>query len=127
MSGEYFDKFPEIKYNNVLVKDITRRVKFLKESLEDPFTFLPYMVKEGERAEDIAYHYYGDANYAWLVYLANDIIDPYNEWPMDEHTFNQYLMAKYAGTVGDLKGYELVDFIRNTTITDNVLYYYKEV
>ena len=107
MSGEYFDKFPEIKYNNVLVKDITRRVKFLKESLEDPFTFLPYTVKEGERA--------------------NDIIDPYNEWPMDEHTFNQYLMAKYAGTVGDLKGYELVDFIRNTTITDNVLYYYKEV
>ncbi len=127
MAGEYFDKFPEISYNNVLVKDITRRVKFLKESLDNPYAFLPYTVKEGERAEDIAYHYYGDANYAWLVYLANDIIDPYNEWPMDEHTFNEYLISKYEVQSGGKKGYDVIAWTQDETNPDNIAYYYKEV
>ena len=127
MSGEYFDKFPDISYNNVLVKDITKRVNFLKETLQDPYSFLPYTIKEGERAEDIAYHYYGDSNYTWLIYLANNIIDPYNEWPMDEYTFNQYLISKYSDQAGRLNGYDLIDWTRTTTNTDNIVYYYKEV
>ena len=127
MSGEYFDKIPDISYNNVLVKDITKRVNFLKETLQDPYSFLPYTIKEGERAEDIAYHYYGDSNYTWLIYLANNIIDPYNEWPMDEYTFNQYLISKYSDQAGGLNGYDLIDWTRTTTNTDNIVYYYKEV
>jgi hypothetical protein len=127
MAGEYFDKFPDISYNNVLVKDVTKRVKFLKETLQDPYSFLPYTIKEGERAEDIAYHYYGDSNYTWLIYLANNIIDPYNEWPMDEYTFNQYLISKYSGQAGGLNGYDLVDWTKANTNTDNIVYYYKEV
>ena len=34
MAGEYFDKIPEITYNNVLVRDVSRRVAFLKKSIE---------------------------------------------------------------------------------------------
>lgn len=127
MAGEYFDKIPDITYNRVLVKDISRRVAFLKKTIENPYIFLPYTIEEGDRAEDIAYHYYGDPNYSWLVYLANDIIDPYNEWPMDEYTFNQYIIEKYKDQAGGRTGYDVLNWTQDTTRTDNIVYYYKEV
>jgi hypothetical protein len=127
MKGEYFDKLPEITYNNVLVRDITRRVSFLRQTVENPYVFLPYTIKEGERAEDIAFHYYGSANYAWLVYLANNIVDPYNDWPMDEDTFHNYLIDKYQEQSGGKKGWDVIAWTQDQTIEDNVVYYYKEV
>lgn len=128
MSGEYFDKFPEIRYNNVLVRDISRRVNFLRQTIETPYTFLPYTIEEGDRAEDIAYHYYGDPNYAWLVYLSNNIIDPYHDWPMDEQTFHNYLIDKYAEQSAKT-GWDVIDWARDTSdrFGDNIVYYYKEV
>jgi hypothetical protein len=127
MAGEYFNKIPEITYNNVLVRDVSRRVAFLKNSIQNPYVFLPYTVEEGDRAEDVAFHYYGDPNYSWLVYLANDIIDPYNEWPMDEHTFHQYIIEKYKDRAGGRTGYDVLAWSQDTSRTDNIAYFYKEV
>ena len=127
MAGEYFDKLPEIRYNNVLVRDITRRVNFLKQTIENPYVYLPYTIKEGERAEDIAFYYYGNPNYAWLVYLANNIVDPYNEWPLDEETFNRYIIDKYAERSGGRLGWDVVAWSQDETREDNIVYYYKEV
>lgn len=127
MAGEYFDKFPTTSYNNVLVRDITRRVNFLRQTVENPYVFLPYTIKDGERAEDIAYHYYGDPNYVWLVYLSNNIIDPYHEWPMDSETFNQYIIDKYQPLSNGRKGNDVLAWAQDTTREDNIIYYYKEV
>jgi hypothetical protein len=88
--------------------------------------FLPYTVKQNERAEDIAQFYYGSVDYSWLVYMANQIVDPYYEWPMDEETFNNYLIAKYEELSGET-GDDVVDWTKDDTITDNIVYYYKEV
>lgn len=128
MAGEYFRNLPEIRYNNVLVRDVTRRVNFLKQSIENPYVFLPYTIQEGERAEEIAYHYYGDANYAWLVYLANNIVDPYHQWPMDEETFHNYLIDKYAEESGR-KEWDVVAWTQNETdgFEENIIYYYKDI
>lgn len=126
MAGEYFDKLPEITYNGVLVRDITRRVSFLKQAINNPYVLLPYTIKEGERAEDLAYYYYGNPNYAWLIYLANNIVDPYNEWPLDEDTFNYYIMDKYKEQSGR-EGWDVVAWAQDETRDDNIVYYYKEV
>lgn len=123
---KYFENFPVINYNGRLVRDLTRRNSFIKTLTTNPFVFQPYTVKEGERPEDIAYHYYGSTDYTWLVYLANNIIDPYTQWPLSEENFNRYLIDKYAEKSGRT-GYEVVDWLRNETIEENILYYYKEV
>lgn len=125
--AEYFSKLPEISYNNVLVKDITKRVNFLKQTIDNPYVYLPYTIEEGERAEDIAFHYYGDAKYSWLVYLSNNIVDPYNEWPMDEYTFSQYLIDSYKEKTNGKTGHDVIDWSRDTSREDNIVYYYKEV
>jgi hypothetical protein len=65
--------------------------------------------------------------HAWLVYLANNIIDPYNEWPMDEDTFHRYLIDKYQAQSGGRKGWDVVDWTRDSSRDDNIIYYYKEL
>jgi hypothetical protein len=124
--SEYFENFPIINYQGRNVRDITRRNKFLKSVTTNPLLFLPYTIKEGERAEDIAYYYYGSTDYTWLVYLANNIIDPYHQWPLSEEDFHKYLIQKYADQ-SNKTGYEVVDWTQNETIDDNIVYYYKEV
>ena len=124
--SNYFSKFPTITYNKVDVKDITRRSVFLSQNLSNPYVFLPYTIKENEKPEDIAYYYYGSVDYTWLVLLSNNIIDPYYEWPLDENDFNNYLIQKYE-TISGKKGYEVIDWLRNETLSDNIAYYYKDV
>jgi hypothetical protein len=126
MTSQYFEKFPEISYNGVRVRDISRRANFLKQTINNPYVFLPYTIEEGDRAEDVAYYYYGDPNYVWLVYLANNITDPYHQWPFDEETFHNYIIDKYAQQSGKVS-WEVVDWSQNMTIEDNIVYYYKKI
>ena len=126
MATKYFENFPIVEYNGKKVRDITRRNNFVKSISTNPMLFLPYTVKQNERAEDVAQFYYGSVDYVWLVYMANQIIDPYYEWPMDEETFNNYLIAKYGDVSGEV-GDDVVDWTKDDTIDDNIIYYYKEV
>lgn len=124
--SNYFENFPTINYQGRNVRDITRRNKFLKSVTTNPLLFLPYTVKEGERPENIAYNYYGSTDYTWLVYLSNNIVDPYHQWPLSEEDFHKYLIQKYEAQ--SLRtGYEVIDWMQNENIEDNVVYYYKEV
>jgi hypothetical protein len=123
--AKYFDYFPTINYEGQRVKDITRRNGFTQLAASNPALYLPFTVKEGERPEDIANYYYGSTDYTWLVYMSNNIIDPYHQWPMAEADFNNYLIQKYgaeSGRVGD----EVVEWTREDN-GDNIIYYYREV
>jgi hypothetical protein len=124
--AKYFENFPIVDYNGKKVRDITRRNNFLKSVSTNPMLYMPYTVKQNERAEDIAQFYYGSVDYVWLVYMANQIIDPYYEWPMDEETFNKYLIAKYQEASGET-GDDVVDWTKEEGNDENVVYYYKEV
>lgn len=96
--SDYFKLFPTINYDNRFVTDLTRRVRIVEQLSTDPYAILPYIVKEGERPEDVAYYYYGDQNKVWIVYLANNIVDPYIQWPLDDQNLYYTLLKKYAIT-----------------------------
>ena len=55
MAKEFFSDFPIIKYNNEPVRDISVRLDILENVKSDPYAFLPYTIKDGERAEEVAY------------------------------------------------------------------------
>jgi hypothetical protein len=123
---KYFEKFPIIEYEGRRVRDISRRSNFVRAVSNNPYVYYPYTVSEGERAEDIANFYYGSVDYVWLVYMANNIIDPYHEWPMDPQTFNDYLVEKYTEESGEV-GEDVIDWTRNPNIDENILFYVKKV
>ena len=122
----YFNSFPLTKFNNIDIIDITRKLELDKAFEKDALAYMNYTVEEGEKPEDVAYYYYDDPSYAWLVLLSNNIVDPYHEWPMDEYTFNNYLIEKYSEQSG-LTGQDVVDWVRDQDNDENILYYYKEV
>jgi phage terminase large subunit GpA-like protein len=124
--SNYFDQMPIINYDGYQVRDLTRRNRLLPVSISNPYLFLPYTVSEEDRPEDIAYYYYGSTDYTWLVLLANNIIDPYHQWPLKEDDFNKYLIKKYQQQSG-VSGYAVVDWTKNETIDDNIIYYSKAV
>jgi hypothetical protein len=122
----YFENFPIINYGGRRIRDISRRDRFVERLQSDPYVSLPYTIKDGDKPEDIAYYYYGSTDYTWLVLLANNIVDPYHDWPLSEDNFEKYLINKYAG-LSNRKGYDVIDWLRDPNINDNIYYYYKEV
>jgi hypothetical protein len=128
MAKEFFSDFPIIKYNNEPVRDISVRLDILENVKADPYAFLPYTIKDGERAEEVAYLYYGDPRYVWVVYLSNDIIDPYFEWPLSNYEFEQTLAKTYAkralaASPSNVGWQQVVNWSQSTSTTSNIVYY----
>lgn len=96
LSSTLFSKFPAVSYNGSIITNITVRLKFDEMVENNLMAFYPYTVQEGERADVVAYNYYGDANYAWLIYLANNIYDPLEDWHKTEDQFKRYLTSTYG-------------------------------
>ena len=122
----YFTKFPLMVYdvkgnqNYKLLPDILKRVKVRSGLASSRFVFDKYNVKEGERPEDIAFKYYGDSQYHWVVMMVNNITDRYYGWPMTSADFADFLTDKYgAGSEDSIHHYELAQTSGAITSIDN--------
>ena len=84
----YFSRFPLFVYdvkndgNYKLLPDILRRVKARSQVISGRFLFDSYDVKNGERPEDVAFKFYGDAELHWVVLLTNNVTDRFYQWLM---------------------------------------------
>ena len=110
----FFSKFPmmayDIKGNKSfkLVPDILRRVKLRSGIRSGVMLFDNYDVKDGERPEDIAFKWFGDPQYHWVILMTNNITDRFYEWPMTQPQFQEYLTDKYgAGNEDSVHHYEI--------------------
>jgi len=118
----YFSKFPlfvyDVKNNNnyKLLPDILRRVKLRATIKSGGMLFDKYDVKEGEKPEDVAYKWFGDAELHWVILMTNNITDRYYEWPMNQAQFAEFLTDKYgAGNEDAIHHYEVTQDSGRTT------------
>ena len=109
----YFDKFPLMAYdvkgdkNYKLLPDILRRVKLRSGLRSGAFMFDNYDVKDGEKPEDIAFKWFGDAEYHWVILMTNNVTDRYYQWPLSAPQFAEHLTDKYgAGNEDAVHHYE---------------------
>lgn len=102
----YFRQFPKIDYDvrgdniNVMMTNLTRRVRFRDFVKLNNVSYDFYDVKDSETPEYIANEFYGDPELHWVVLMANDIVDYYTEWPMSVATFEAYVKEKYTDPNG---------------------------
>lgn len=118
----YFSAFPTTDFNGTTLLDITRKVNLSGLVKNSALAYMNYTVEEGEKPEDVAFYYYDDVQYAWLVLLANNIIDPYSSWPKEEKDLDEYIKVHYAdqaGTTGDA----VLEWTKNATIGANIVHY----
>jgi hypothetical protein len=93
-------QYSTINYSdNTAITDITTRIVFKTAVKNTAAVYYPYTIREGERPDLIAEDYYGDSHYAWVIYLSNDIVDPYYQWPLRNEEFKLFIQSKYGSVV----------------------------
>ena len=94
--ADYFQKLPIIPFGGTFARNLMTRVSF-NENLTDGKVFYPYTIKEEHaRADVISDLYYDDPEYDWLIYLSNNVTDPYFDLGQTQQNFDKYIAAKYG-------------------------------
>ena len=99
-----FKALPNLYYNVqsspvdvklLAVKNIFRRAEILKEFKTSVTIFDEFLVNNGEKPEVIANRIYQNPFYAWTLFIANDIINYYEQWPRSSRQLAEYVESKY--------------------------------
>lgn len=93
---ELFDHYDRVLYSGKTLTNILRRAKPIKNILDRIDVYFDYEIKEGERADTLAHDYYGSSTYTWLIYITNNIYDPYYQWPMTDNQLFEFIEKKYG-------------------------------
>ena len=122
----YFSQFPLMAYDikgdktYKLLPDIIRRVKLRANIRNGMFMFDNYDVKEGETPEQVAFKWFGDTEFHWVILMTNNITDRYYEWPLTQPQFQAHLEDKYGiGSIDSVHHYEISQTSGPTTSRDN--------
>ena len=100
--------------NYKLLPDILRRVKQRNAIKQGQFVFDNYDVRDGEKPEDIAYKWFGDAQLHWVILMTNNVTDRFHQWPMSQPQFQEFLEDKYDNPDG-IHHYEITKSSGNTS------------
>ena len=102
--AKFFDKFPITSYdisnkqrsNYQFITNILFRVHVVREVINNVSAYYEYLVKDDDTPEILAEKVYGDPEAHWIILLANDIVDPQYDWPLNYDDFNNYIIGKYG-------------------------------
>ena len=106
-SKSYFRQLPNLSYPSLandrssvydyqVVKNFFKRGVLRDDIFNEVTAFTKYSVVGDERADQIAYDFYGDSGLDWVILTTNNIIHVRDEWPMSQQDFLTYLNEKYT-------------------------------
>ena len=84
----------------ILAKNIWKRGEILNEFKTSISLFDEYIVKNGERPEDISTQLYKNPFYNWTILIINDITDYYSQWPRSVTQLQEFVDNKYSQPMG---------------------------
>ena len=105
----YFSHFDRINYDikgiaGLLqvtpITNILQRTRMKTFFINHQTYFSKYLVKDGETPEILANEFYGNANFHWIVLFAQQITNPYYDWPLTYFDLIKYTTKKYENDGG---------------------------
>ena len=94
---EYVSRLPDARISDYIpVKNLFMRGKLREDIFQNASVFTKYKIKGDDRPDNVAFEVFGDANLDWLVLTCNNILNVYDEWPMTQINFENYLLEKYG-------------------------------
>lgn len=128
----YFDKTPSVVYGGRVAKNIVSKAQLSEETKGNKFNFYPYTM-QAERSDNLSNKYYESPGYSWLIWLTNDIIDPYYQMPLTDEELREHIKVKYGSleiAQRKIKCWRSNWYNDNTRLTptqfDNLLYSHKK-
>lgn len=126
----YFDRIPKLQYDinrtpiNSKYQNVTNiffRVRVIQEVLNNINSYIIAELEDGDTPEIIAEKVYKDPGAAWMILIANQIVDPQWEWPLNADAFQKYIADKY-GSIENAQitphHYEMI--VERTLTPDNI-------
>jgi len=83
-TDEYELKFDNTQPVIVKVKNLFEQFKIINNFKNDISTFNNYDIVDGERVETVSYKFYDTVDYWWIIYIFNEIKNPFFDWPLTE-------------------------------------------
>lgn len=119
---DYVSRLPNSKLisDYVKTKNLFKRVKLSDEIFGNLTYFNKYTIKNQERPDSVAFNVYEDSNLDWLVMLSNNIVNLQTEWPLDQVSYNNYLLNKY-GSYQNMYGVHHYETIEVLDTNKNVI------
>ena len=99
-----FKSLPDVYYNVqtspvdvklLSAKNLWRRSEIVSEFKNSITIFDEMIVNNGEKPEVIANRIYKNPFLAWTIFVANDIVNYYEQWPRSTRQLSEYVEAKY--------------------------------
>lgn len=105
--AQYFDYVPNFEYvsrltdakkinDYVEVKNLFKRGIIRPDIFGNLAYFSKYKIIGDERPDEVANKIYNNSDLDWLVLLSNNVINQVEEWPLDQQSFQNYLVSKYG-------------------------------
>ena len=106
MANPYFRNMPNFEYvnrtkdgqfisNYTQVKNFFKKGRMREDIFQDLTIFEKYNIKGDDRPDNVANEIYGDPTLDWVVLTSNNIVNIYNEWPLSQQVFEDYILDKY--------------------------------
>ena len=107
---KYFQNFPDLSYamrankaghpNYFRIKDYFHLLRVRDDIIKEETLYVDYVVKDGQRPDQVSYELYGDEQFYWVILQINDIVHYYNQWPLSYKELEEYSKDKYGGVEG---------------------------
>ena len=105
--ANYFSHIPFLAYvsrdeernslnDYTVVKNLFKRGKIREDIFQNVSYFTRYQIVGDERPDQVANKVYGDSSLDWVVLLANNIQNIYDEWPKTQIAFDKHMLQKYG-------------------------------
>jgi len=93
---EYVSRLPDARISDYIkVKNLFKKGKIREDIFQNLSFFEKYKVVGNDRPDNVAFEVYGDATLDWVILLCNNILNLQTEWPMEQNSFDAYLLSKY--------------------------------
>lgn len=99
----FFTNFPKLAYdvrqNGSLtnVYDIFRYVDVIEKVTNNPMAYQYEYIRDGERPDSLSLRLYGNVDYYWTFFIANDYLkDGLEAWPKGQYELQQYISNAFT-------------------------------
>jgi hypothetical protein len=97
---QFFKNFRNVEYTlpsgtKFTATDLNLRFQIVSALKDKYLTTYTYKLDDHERPDTVAYDYYGNADYAWLVMISGGLFHYLDEWPLLEEQLTRYIEDTY--------------------------------
>lgn len=102
----YFSNIPDFDYvsrlegakisDYIRVKNLFKKPVLRQDIFENLQFFTKYSIIGDERPYTVARKFYNDETLDWVIFLSNNILNVYDEWPLSNESFDKVMLEKYG-------------------------------